>query len=36
VHAVTARHGHDPVVSLSVYSDTKEAELRVAGAALLG
>lgn len=36
VHIVAAWHGHDPAVSLRIYSDAKEAELRAAGAALFG
>ncbi|WP_245906746.1 tyrosine-type recombinase/integrase [Mycolicibacterium palauense] len=32
VHVVAAWHGHDPAVSLSIYSD----DLRAAGAALFG
>jgi hypothetical protein len=36
VHIVAAWHGHDPAVSASIYADTKEAELRAAGAALFG
>jgi hypothetical protein len=34
VHIVAAWHGHDPAVSLSIYSDAKADELRAAGAAL--
>ena len=36
VHIVAAWHGHDPAVSLSIYSDAKADELRAAGAALFG
>jgi integrase len=36
VHIVAAWHGHDPAVSLSVYSDAKAAELRAAGESLFG
>lgn len=36
VHVVAGWHGHDPAVSLSIYSDAKAAELRAAGEALLG
>jgi integrase len=36
VHVVAAWHGHDPAVSLSIYSHAKHAELRDAGAALFG
>ena len=36
VHIVAAWHGHDPAVSLSIYSDAKADELRVAGASLFG
>lgn len=34
VHIVAAWHGHDPAVSLSIYSDAKADELRAAGASL--
>lgn len=34
VHIVAAWHGHDPAVSLSVYSDAKADELRVVGESL--
>lgn len=34
VHIVAAWHGHDPAMSLSVYSDTHADELKAAGAAL--
>ena len=34
VHVVAAWHGHDPVVSLSIYSDAQRDDLRAAGAAL--
>ena len=34
VHIVAAWHGHDPAVSLSIYSDAKAAELRAASASL--
>ena len=33
-HIVAAWHGHDPAVSLGVYSDTQPEDLRAAGAAL--
>jgi len=33
VHVVAAWHGHDPVVSLSIYSDAQRDDLRAAGAA---
>ncbi len=36
VHIVAAWHGHDPAVSLSIYSDAKADELRAAGASLFG
>ena len=36
VHLVAAWHGHDPAVSASIYTDTKETELRAAGASLFG
>lgn len=36
VHTVAAWHGHDPSMTLSVYSDAKADELRTAGAALFG
>jgi hypothetical protein len=36
VHVVAAWHGHDPAVSLSIYSDAKADELRAAGASLFG
>jgi integrase len=36
VHIVAAWHGHDPSVSLSIYSEAKADELRAAGAALFG
>jgi integrase len=36
VHIVAAWHGHDPAVSLSIYSEAKSDELRAAGAALFG
>lgn len=35
VHIVTAWHGHDPAVSLSIYADAKTDELRAAGESLL-
>ncbi|MGB5111224.1 MAG: site-specific integrase [Mycobacterium sp.] len=35
-HIVAAWMGHDPAVLLSIYSDAKVAELRVAGASLFG
>ncbi|MFX0578717.1 hypothetical protein [Nocardia nepalensis] len=31
-----AGHGHDPAVSLSIYSDAQPEDLRAAGAALFG
>jgi hypothetical protein len=34
VHVVAAWHGHDPAVSLSIYSDAQRDDLRAAGAAL--
>lgn len=36
VHIVAAWHGHDPAMSLSVYSDTHADDLKAAGAALFG
>ncbi|WP_421845370.1 hypothetical protein [Mycobacterium sp.] len=36
VHIVAAWHGHDPSVSLSIYSDAQHEDLRAAGAALFG
>ncbi|MGV9837064.1 site-specific integrase [Nocardia niigatensis] len=36
VHIVAAWHGHDPSMSLSVYSDTHAEDLKAAGAALFG
>lgn len=36
VHVVAAWHGHDPAVSLSIYSDAQRDDLRAAGAALFG
>jgi site-specific recombinase XerD len=36
VHVVAAWHGHDPAVSLSIYSDAQREDLRAAGAALFG
>jgi integrase len=33
-HIVAAWHGHDPAVSLSIYSDAKAAELRAVGESL--
>jgi integrase len=36
VHIVAAWHGHDPAVSLSIYSEAKAAELRAAGESLFG
>ena len=36
VHVVAAWHGHDPAVSLSIYSDAQLDDLRAAGAALFG
>lgn len=35
-HIVAAWHGHDPAVSLSIYSDVKADELRTVGASLFG
>jgi hypothetical protein len=29
-------HGHDPAVSLSIYSDAQRDDLRAAGAAIFG
>jgi hypothetical protein len=34
VHVVAAWHGHDPAVSLSIYSHAQRDDLRAAGAAL--
>lgn len=36
VHVVAAWHGHDPAVSLSIYSDAQREDLRAAGTALFG
>lgn len=36
VHIVAAWHGHDPAVSLSIYSDAQQDDLRAAGEALFG
>ncbi|UXA10750.1 site-specific integrase [Mycobacterium sp. SMC-8] len=36
VHIVAAWHGHDPAVSLSIYSDAKADELKAASTALFG
>ncbi len=36
VHGVAAWHGHDPAVSLSIYSDAQADDLRAAGEALFG
>jgi hypothetical protein len=36
VHVVAAWHGHDPAVSLSIYSDAQRDDLHAAGAALFG
>jgi integrase len=36
VHIVAAWHGHDPAVSLSIYSDAKADALRAAGASRFG
>ena len=36
VHIVAGWHGHDPAVSLSIYSEAKAAELRAAGESLFG
>jgi integrase len=36
VHIVAAWHGHDPAVSLSIYSDAQPEDLRTAGAAIFG
>jgi integrase len=36
VHHAAAWHGHDPAVSLSIYSDAQRDDLRAAGAALFG
>jgi site-specific recombinase XerD len=36
VHVVAAWHGHDPAVSLSIYSDAQREDLRTAGATLFG
>lgn len=36
VHVVAAWHGHDPAMSLSIYSAAQPDDLRVAGASLFG
>jgi hypothetical protein len=36
VHVVAAGHGHNPAVSLSIYSEAQPDDLRAAGAALFG
>ncbi|MFV0493955.1 hypothetical protein [Mycobacterium sp.] len=36
VHVVAVWHGHDPSVSLSIYSDAQLEDLRAGGAALFG
>ncbi|MFE7802526.1 tyrosine-type recombinase/integrase [Nocardia sp. NPDC057440] len=36
LHIVAAWHGHDPAVSLSIYSEAQPEDLRAAGAALFG
>ncbi|MFE3757889.1 site-specific integrase [Nocardia tengchongensis] len=36
VHIVAAFHGHDPALSLSVYSDAQPEDLKAAGASLFG
>ncbi|GFG84846.1 recombinase XerD [Mycolicibacter algericus] len=36
VHIVAAWHGHDPAVSLSIYSDGRADELGAAGSSLFG
>ena len=36
VHIVAAWHGHDPAVSLSIYSHAQLDDLRAAGASLFG
>ena len=36
VHIVAAWHGHDPSVSLPIYSEAKADELRAASASLFG
>lgn len=36
VHIVAAFHGHDPSMSLSVYSDAQPEDLKAAGASLFG
>ncbi|WP_280364028.1 site-specific integrase [Nocardia wallacei] len=36
VHIVAAWHGHDPAVSLSIYSNAQPEDLKAAGAALFG
>ncbi|WP_228566967.1 tyrosine-type recombinase/integrase [Nocardia sp. SYP-A9097] len=36
VHIVAAWHGHDPAMSLSIYSDAHPRDLKAAGAALFG
>lgn len=36
VHIVAGWHGHDPAVSLSIYSEAKADELRAAGESLFG
>jgi hypothetical protein len=36
VHVVRTWHGHDPAVSLAIYSDAQRDDLRAAGGALFG
>ncbi|WP_235570836.1 hypothetical protein [Mycobacterium sp. Root265] len=36
VHVVAARHGHDPAVSLSIYTCAQRDDLRAADPALFG
>jgi hypothetical protein len=36
VHIVAGRHGHDPAVSLSIYSEAQPDDLRAVAASLFG
>ena len=36
VHIVAGWHGHDPAVSLSIYSEAQPDDLRAAAASLFG
>ncbi|MFJ9370761.1 hypothetical protein ACIRRA_40970 [Nocardia sp. NPDC101769] len=36
VHIVAAWHGHDPAMSLSIYSQAQPHDLKAAGASLFG